>query len=81
VADATCHDAYLFIPRPAPMVRANLAGIGGSSDGTVGLLLLDPASASMTIGRGAAGIRGGTLLWPKHGSATQLGIRARTLVP
>jgi hypothetical protein len=50
--------------------------------GVLDAIALDSGhAASMTIGRGAAGIRGGTLLWPKHGSATQLGIRAGTLVP
>jgi hypothetical protein len=45
--------------------------------GAVDAIALDSGhAASMTIGHGAAGIGGGTLLWPKHGSATQLGVRA-----
>jgi len=49
--------------------------------GVVDAIGLDSGdAASMVIGRGAHGVRPGTLLWPKHGSATHFGVRAAVLV-
>lgn len=48
--------------------------------GVVDAIELDPGDgASMVIGHGAVGVRSGTLLWPTHGSATHLGVRAPVL--
>ncbi len=82
------HDPFsqVLLGIDAPRKRLFLAALENASraraakilaeHGVVNAIALDSGhAASMTIGRGAAGIRGGTLLWPKHGSATQLGIR------
>lgn len=48
--------------------------------GVVDAISLDSGhSAGMTIGRGARGVRSGTLLWPTRAVATHFGVRAATL--